>query len=78
MYALFYASIAVFTFAVFFRIFRIPVVSRLMEVSWKIDHLLVVNSVCLVKIHFCWCLQSHVVRLDLRFEKVFELLVEGW
>ena len=53
-------------------------VSRLMEVSWKIDHLLVVNSVCLVKIHFCWCLQSHVVRLDLRFEKVFEMLVEGW
>ena len=53
-------------------------VSRLMEVSWKIDHLLVVNSVCLVKIHFSWYLQSHVVRLDLRFEKVFEMLVEGW
>ena len=26
--------------------------SRLMEVSWKIDDLLVVNSVCLVKVFF--------------------------
>ena len=26
--------------------------SRLMEVSWKIDDLLVVNSVCLVKVYF--------------------------
>ena len=38
--------------------------SRLMDVSWKIDLLLFVNSVCLVKIHFSWYLQSQVVRFE--------------
>ena len=39
--------------------------SRLMEVSQKIDDLLVVNSVCLVKVYFSWYnLQSQVVRFE--------------
>ena len=39
--------------------------SRLMEVSRKIDDLLVVNNVSLVKVIFSWYnLQSQVVRFE--------------
>ena len=34
--------------------------SRLMEVSQKFDHLLEVDSVCLVKIYIFWYLQSQL------------------
>ena len=46
--------------------------SRLMEVSWKVDYFFVVNSVCLVKVSFSWYmyLQSQVVR--------FEVWEEWW
>ena len=50
--------------------------SRAMEVSQKIDHLLVVDSVCLVKIYIFWYLQSQVVRFEV--EQFFLMLVEGW
>ena len=50
--------------------------SRLMEVSQKIDHLFVVDSVCLVKIHISWYLQSQFVRFEV--EIFFLMLVEGW
>ena len=50
--------------------------SRPMEVSQKIDHLLVVDSVCLVKIYIFWYLQSQVVRSEVA--KFFLMLVEGW
>ena len=38
--------------------------SRLMEVSRKIDDLLLVSSVCLVNIYFSCYLQSQVVRFE--------------
>ena len=46
------------------------------EVSQKIDHLLVVDGVCLVKIYIFWYLQSQVVRFEV--EQFFLMLVEGW
>ena len=47
--------------------------SRLMEVSRKIDHLLLVSSVCLVKIYFSCYLQSPVVRFQ-----VWSVFLKCW
>ena len=47
--------------------------SRLMEVRRKIDHLLLVSSVCLVKIYFYLYLQSQVVRFE-----VWDVFLKCW
>ena len=47
--------------------------SRLMEVSQKIDHLFLVSSVCLLKIYFSLYLQSQVVRFE-----VWDVFLKCW